>query len=761
MTMFNETTKEIDWAGEKLILKTGKLARQSSAVEVRMGDTTILCTSVSAKKAKEDASFFPLTIHYREMAYAAGKIPGGFMKKEGRASDREILVARLIDRPIRPLFHPAFFNETQVICTVLSYDPRYPSDILAMIGASAAIALSGAPYMSIAGAAKVGYIDGEYVLNPSSETLANSKLDLVVAGTDTSVMMVESEASELSEEEMLGAVEFGHKAMQPVIQMIEEFKKEAGKPSWDLPNLGIKSLVEEITKSCEKDIVNAYKITEKQDRYAALDEMLKSLEEKYLEEYGSLKLETAFEEVQSNILRSAVLSEKVRIDGRTPTDIRPIECQTTYLPRVHGSSLFTRGETQAIVSTTLGTGQDEQMFETLDGDGSDRFMLHYIFPPYSVGETSPFRAPGRREIGHGKLAWRAINPALPTKEEFPYTMRVVSEITESNGSSSMATVCGASMALMDASVPMKAPVAGIAMGLIKEGDDFVVLSDIIATEDHLGDMDFKVAGTEDGVTALQMDIKVTGINYDIMKIALAQAKDGRKHILGKMAEAISKPSEELSEYAPQIETITVHKDKIREIIGPGGKVIKDICEKSGAKVDITDEGLVSVSAVGKEKIDIAMSMIKTITYEPEVGDILDGKVVKILDSGAFVRIPGGKDGYLHISEISHRRIKAVADEISQDQEVQVKIIGFEKGKLKLSMKALIEKEEIADDSSEDSVDAQVVDTKEDDNIGNKKKDDQKPKKGRRSVKNNNASAGSPEDFREIGKPVVGERKFFN
>jgi polyribonucleotide nucleotidyltransferase len=688
--MFKETIKEIKWGAGTLTLKTGKIARQSDgAVIASMGDTVVLCTTVSAKKVKEDATFFPLTVHYREMAFAAGKIPGGFMKREGKASDREVLVSRLIDRPIRPLFHPAFFNETQVICTVLSHDPKYCSDVIAMIGASAALAISGVPYMHVIAAAKVGFIDGEYILNPSAEELSTSKLDLVVAGTDTSVMMVESEAKELSEEQMLGAVEFGHKSMQPVIALIEELKKEAGKPAWPLPDLGIDGLIKELISLYSSDIEDAFTITDKLMRYGKLDMLFTDAKEKFLEEYGQLKLDIAFEEVKSKVVRQKILHKKIRIDGRKPENIRPIECETGLLPRVHGSALFTRGETQGLVAATLGTGQDEQIVESLDGEGRDRFLLHYIFPPYSVGESSPFRAPGRREIGHGKLAWRAINPILPSKEEFPYTLRVVSEITESNGSSSMATVCGASMSLMDAGVPLKAPVAGIAMGLIKENKDYVVLSDIMGDEDHLGDMDFKVAGTQAGVTALQMDIKVTGINYEIMKIALSQAKDGRFHILHKMNEAISEHKSKLSDYAPQIVTIQVEKDKIREIIGPGGKVIKEICEISGAKIDISDDGIVKVSAVGQDKIDIALNRIKEITYDPQVGDVVSGTIVKILDSGAFVNIPGGKDGYLHISEISTDRVESVDSVLSVGQQMDVKIIDFDRGKIKVSIKALL------------------------------------------------------------------------
>ena len=688
--MFKEVIKEVNWGGAILTLKTGKVARQSDgAVLVCMGDSVVLCAAVSAKETKPDMTFFPLTVHYREMAFAAGKIPGGFFKREGRASEREILVSRLIDRPIRPLFHPAFFNETQVICTVLSHDPKHCSDILAMIGASCALALSGVPYMEIIAASKVGLIDGEFVLNPSYETLEDSALDLVVAGTKTSVMMVESEAKELSEKQLLDAVEFGHKAMQPVINMIEEMVKEAGKPKWQLPDLGIDNLINDIIKDNSVAIEEAYKITEKQLRYGRIDMIFDLLKEKYGEAFGSLKLGIAYEEVQSRIVRKSMLSKKIRIDGRKPETVRQIECETGILPRAHGSSLFTRGETQSLVSATLGTTQDEQMYEHLDAEGKDRFMLQYIFPPYSVGAATPFRAPGRREVGHGKLAWRSLNPVLPTREEFPYSLRVVSEITESNGSSSMATVCGSSMALMDAGVPLKAPVAGIAMGLIKENEEYMILSDIMADEDHLGDMDFKVAGTKVGITALQMDIKVTGINFEIMKTALSQAKDGRDHILSKMAHSITAHKDALSQHAPQIVRIQIDKEKIRELIGPGGKVIKEICEVSGAKIDISDDGVVQVSAVGQDKIDIAMARIKLITFELEVGEIVDGTIVKILESGAFVNIPGGKDGYLHISEISHERIGSIAEHLTVGDKIKVKIIGFEKGKIKVSIKATL------------------------------------------------------------------------
>ncbi|NDB81683.1 MAG: polyribonucleotide nucleotidyltransferase [Alphaproteobacteria bacterium] len=687
--MFKEIIKEINWGGQTLTLKTGKIARQADgAVVASMGDTVVLCTTVSSMEAKEDVAFFPLTVHYREMLSAAGKFPGGYKKREGQATEREILVSRLIDRPIRPLFDRAFFNDTQVICTVLSYDPKFCSEIIALIGASAALAISGAPFLDIVGAAKVGFINGEYTLNPSNEDLEKSKLDLVVAGTETSVMMVESEANQLSEDQMLGAIEFGHKQMQPVIAMIEELKKEVGKQPKNIIPRGIEDLKNTIIKDFSSDIISAYKIKEKLTRYEKLNTINKDVTQKFQEEFNGTKIFLALEEAKAEIVRSSMLSSKVRIDGRGLDEIRKIECETAILPRAHGSSLFTRGETQALVSTTLGTTQDEQIVEGLDKEIRERFLLHYIFPPYSVGEASPFRAPGRREIGHGKLAWRALNPVLPSREEFPYAMRIISEITESNGSSSMATVCGASMALMNAGVPIKAQVAGIAMGLVKEGENYIVLSDIMGDEDHLGDMDFKVAGTHAGITALQMDIKVTGINIEIMKVALAQAHAGRKHIISAMESAITS-HEKMSEYAPQIVTLTVPKDKIREIIGPGGRIIKEICEISGAKLDIDDDGLVKISAVGKDKIDIALGKIKAIIYEPQVGDILNGTVVKILESGAFISVAGGKDGYLHISEISHERVRSVSESLSEGMKVKVKIIDFDRGKIKVSMKALI------------------------------------------------------------------------
>lgn len=685
--MFNEVVKKIEWNGAILELSTGKIARQADgAVMVRMGNTAILCTTVSAKEIKEGANFFPLTVNYQERSYAAGKIPGGFLKREGRASEKEILVSRLIDRPIRPLFHPGFFNETHLLCTVHSYDPKYNPDVLALIGASAALAISGVPYLDIAAASRVAYINGQYILNPSNEELANSKLDLVVAGTKTSVMMVESEASLLSEHEMLEAVKFGHAGFQPVIKLIEEFKKEVGKPAWEVREAFPQILCEQILELSKGAINKAFALKVKQERYAALDEIHTEMVNKFTadEQYTKLQVDMAFEAAKSEILRNDTLKKRTRIDGRKLDEIRNIECEVSLFPGTHGSALFTRGETQGLVVATLGTGQDEQIIDGLETEYKETFLLSYLFPPYSVGEAASPRAPSRREVGHGKLAWRALKRALPTKAEFPYTIRVVSEITESNGSSSMATVCGGSMSLMDAGVPMIAPISGIAMGLIKEGDEFVVLSDIIADEDYLGDMDFKVAGSKDGITALQMDIKVAGITFEIMEQALKQAKDGRIHILEKMANAIS-TSSSISANAPVIESFMVNKDKIREIIGPGGKVIREICESTGAKIDITDDGLVSVSSVGRDKLELAVKRIKDIAFDPEIGGVFEGTVVKIIDAGAFVHF-SGRDGFVHISEIAHDRVSSVASVLSEGQKVKVKFIGFDRGKSKLTIK---------------------------------------------------------------------------
>ncbi|WP_341758835.1 polyribonucleotide nucleotidyltransferase [Candidatus Tisiphia endosymbiont of Ptychoptera albimana] len=691
--MFEEIVKTIELGGRTLELTTGKIARQADgAVMVKMGGTVLLCTAVSAKEPKEGIGFFPLTIHYKEMAFAAGKIPGGFFKREGKGSEKEVLVSRLIDRPIRPLFHPAFLNETQVICTVLSYDPECNSDILAIIGASAALALSAAPYQHIVAASRVGLIDGNFILNPSFNQLKTSKLDLVVAGTDTSVMMVESEADLLSEEQMLEAIEFGHKALQPVIELINDLVKIAGKPKLQPTSLFPASLKEQISSIVQEDIKRAFAIKLKQERLLAVKNIYDIIKRHFAEDIANNNLtnsqiEFALKEVESEVLRQDVLKKNTRIDGRKPADIRNIACEIAILPKTHGSSLFTRGETQSLVVTTLGTGQDEQIVDSLDGEYKERFMLNYIFPPYSVGEATPVRAPGRREIGHGKLAWRAINRMLPTKEQFPYTIRVVSEITSCNGSSSMATICGGSMALMDAGVPIKTPIAGIAMGLIKEGDKFVILSDIIGDEDNLGDMDFKVAGGTEGITALQMDIKISGVTFEIMKQALVQAKSGRIHILQEMDKAINKTNNHVSQYAPCIYSFKIDKDKIRDVIGPGGKVIREICDTTSAKIDISDDGNVTVSAIGKEKLDMAIAKIKLIAIEPEIGGIFNGTVVKILESGAFINYLGNRDGFIHISEISKERIESVSSVLKHGDVVKVKLIGFDnKGKAKLTIK---------------------------------------------------------------------------
>lgn len=741
--MFNEIVKTIDWNGNKLEISTGVMARQADgAVLVKMGGSVVLCTSVSAKEPKKDIDFLPLSVQYREMAYAAGKIPGGFFKREGKASERETLVSRLIDRPIRPLFHSSFCHETQVVCTVLSYDPEHNTDILAMIGASAALAISGVPYQAIIAASRVGFIDEQFVLNPSVEEIKKSKLDLVIAGTQTSIMMVESEASILSEEQMLEALRFGHIHLKPIITMIEELVELVGHAKLEVSDLVSKEFINEIHHQIENDIQNALSIIAKNDRLNALEQIHQKLLDKYCGQNENhitqLQLDSAFKSVKANILRSDIINKNIRIDGRAPDAIRQIDCKTSLLPKAHGSSLFTRGETQALVVTTLGSSQDEQIIDSLDGDYKEHFMLNYIFPAYSVGEVGALRAPGRREIGHGKLAWRALKHVMPNKSEFGYSIRVVSEITESNGSSSMATVCGASMALMDAGVPIKNPVAGIAMGLIKHNDKFVVLSDILGDEDALGDMDFKVAGTKDGITALQMDIKIQGVTLEIMEKALSQAKDGRMHILGKMAKEISVHKSEVNSNAPVMANFKINKDKIREVIGPGGKVIREICETTGAKIDISDDGSVTISAANKDKLEVAVQKVKAITFTPEVGAILDGNVVKILESGAFVNYALNKDGFLHISEISNERISTPRDVFSEGSVIQIKILGFDnKGKARLTMKNL----------NDDVVKTAAPDLQ---------KKPHKPKANHSqdtSLKNKDSSAKE--------QSVVSERKYFN
>jgi polyribonucleotide nucleotidyltransferase len=694
--MFDIKRKTIEWGGKTLVLETGRIARQADgAVLATMGETVVLATAVFAKKAKPGQDFFPLTVNYIEKTYAAGKIPGGFFKREGRPSEKETLVSRLIDRPIRPLFIKGFKNEVQVVCTVLQHDLENDPDIVAMVAASAALVISGAPFMGPIGGARVGYINEEYVLNPTLDEMKESKMDLVVAGTADAVMMVESEIQELSEEIVLGGVTFAHKAMQAVIDGIIELAEHAAKEPFDFQPDDTDALKAEVKKAVGKDLAEAYTIRAKGDRVAALSAAKSKATEKFAKSdtnpagIDPLKLGSVFKELEADIVRRSILDTGIRIDGRTVDKVRPILGEVGILPRTHGSALFTRGETQAIVVATLGTGDDEQFIDALEGTYKEAFLLHYNFPPFSVGETGRMGSPGRREIGHGKLAWRALRPMLPAKEDFPYTIRLVSEITESNGSSSMATVCGSSLAMMDAGVPLIRPVSGIAMGLILEKDGFAVLSDILGDEDHLGDMDFKVAGTSEGLTSLQMDIKIAGITEEIMKQALAQAKGGREHILEEMNKAMDAPREEVGDYAPKIETITIPTDKIREVIGTGGKVIREIVATTGAKVDINDEGTVKVSASDGAKIKAAIDWIKSITDEAEVGKIYDGKVVKVVDFGAFVNFFGAKDGLVHVSQISNERVAKPSDVLKEGQIVKVKLLGFDdRGKTKLSMKVV-------------------------------------------------------------------------
>jgi len=689
--MFKVAQREVKWGEKKLTLETGKIARQADgAVLATYGETVVLCTVVGQKKANPDIDFFPLTVNYQEKSFAAGKIPGGFFKREGKPSDKATLTSRLIDRPIRPLFPDGFFNEIQVVCTLLSYDSENDPDVVALVGASAALTLSGIPFFGPVGASRVGYKNGQYIINPTASELETSELDLIVAGTQTSVLMVESEAKELSEEIMLGAVMAGHKAFQPVIDAIISLAEEAAKEPWELTVSESEAEIKEKLKAEGEDrLREAFKILSKQERSARLQEIQSEICASLIESGFSKSLvKRLFKALESEVVRHDMVKTTKRIDGRSPTEIRPILSEVGILPRVHGSSLFTRGETQALVVATLGTGSDEQIIDAIEGEYKENFMLHYNFPPYSVGEVGRMGTPGRREIGHGKLAWRAIRPLMPTKEAFPYTVRVVSEITESNGSSSMATVCGTSLSLMDAGVPLPRPVAGIAMGLIKENDDFVVLSDIMGDEDHLGDMDFKVAGTENGITALQMDIKIDGITEEIMKVSLAQAKEGRKHILGEMAKALTTPRGTVNENAPRITTISVPKEKIREIIGTGGKVIREIVEKTGAKIDISDDGIVSVSSSNADQLQAAIDWINGIIAEVEIGKIYTGKVVRIVDFGAFVNILGSKDGLVHVSEIKNERVAKVTDVLNEGDIVKVKAIEIDKGKVRLSMKVV-------------------------------------------------------------------------
>ncbi|WP_300577854.1 polyribonucleotide nucleotidyltransferase [Phenylobacterium sp.] len=694
--MFDIKRKTIEWGGKTLTLETGRMARQADgAVLATYGETVVLATAVYAKSAKPGQDFFPLTVNYQEKTYAAGKIPGGFFKREGRPSEKETLVSRLIDRPIRPLFVKGFKNEVQVVCTVLAHDLENDPDIVAMVAASAALVISGAPFMGPIAAARVGFIEGEYVLNPTLEELKTSQMDLVVAGTADAVMMVESEIQELTEEQVLGGVSFAHKSIQPVIEAIIDLAEHSAKEPFDFAADDTDVLKGQMKTLVGADIAAAYKVTKKQDRQEALSQakqkamaaMAKS--EANPDGADSQKLGGVFKELEADVVRRGILDTGLRIDGRTVDKVRPIVSEVGILPRAHGSALFTRGETQALVVATLGTGDDEQFIDALEGTYKEKFLLHYNFPPFSVGEAGRMGSPGRREIGHGKLAWRAVRPVLPATEDFPYTIRLVSEILESNGSSSMATVCGASLAMMDAGVPLKKPVSGIAMGLILESDGFAVLSDILGDEDHLGDMDFKVAGTADGITSLQMDIKIAGITEEIMKKALEQAKEGRQHILNEMTKAMDAPRTELGEYAPKIETMKIAVDKIREVIGSGGKVIREIVAETGAKVDISDDGTIKIAASEQSKIDAARDWIKSIASEPELNAIYTGKVVKVVDFGAFVNFFGAKDGLVHVSQISNERVAKVSDVLTEGQEVKVKLLGFDdRGKTRLSMKVV-------------------------------------------------------------------------
>jgi polyribonucleotide nucleotidyltransferase len=693
--MFNKHTVEIEWAGRPLKLETGRIARQADgAVLATYGETSVLATVVAAKEERPGIDFFPLTVNYQEKTFAAGKIPGGYFKREGRPTEKETLTSRLIDRPIRPLFAPGFKNETQVIATVLSHDMENDPDIVAMVASSAALTLSGVPFLGPIGAARVGYIDGKYVLNPMIDEMSESSLDLVVAGTGSAVLMVESEAKELPEDVMLGAVTYGQKHFQPVLDAIVKLAERAAKEPWELKAKDeTAEIVVRVRELGETELREAYTIAgkhERRDRVAAIkDKVIAALVPADDDGTAAAKASSAFKEAEKDVVRSSILGTSKRIDGRDLKAVRPISCEVGILPRTHGSALFTRGETQALAVATLGTGEDEQYVDALQGTYKETFMLHYNFPPYSVGEVGRMSSPGRREIGHGKLAWRAIHPVLPDRESFPYTIRVVSEITESNGSSSMATVCASSHAMMDAGIPLKRSVAGIAMGLIKEGERFAVLSDILGDEDHLGDMDFKVAGTSEGVTSLQMDIKITGITEEIMKVALDQARDGRMHILAEMNKALNTARPELGEYAPRIETIHIPVDKIREVIGSGGSVIREIVAESGAKIDISDDGTVKIASANAESIRAAINRIKSIASEPEVGEIYKGKVVKVMEFGAFVNFFGAKDGLVHISQLTDGRPKAVTDVVKEGDQVWVKLLGFDdRGKVRLSMKVV-------------------------------------------------------------------------
>ncbi|MET0380275.1 MAG: polyribonucleotide nucleotidyltransferase [Methyloceanibacter sp.] len=695
--MFKKETVEIEWGKRPLRLETGRIARQAdAAVLATYGGTSVLATVVAMKEERPGIDFFPLTVNYQEKTFAAGKIPGGYFKREGRPTEKETLTSRLIDRPIRPLFAPGFKNETQIIATVLSHDMENDPDIVAMVATSAALTLSGVPFLGPIGAARVGYIGGQYVLNPMIDEMAESALDLVVAGTANAVLMVESEAKELSEEVMLGAVVYGQKHFQPVLDAIVKLAERAAKEPWELKPKDDGEMIARVRAIAESELGAAYAIAgkhERRDSVAAVkDKVVAALVPEDDDGTQAAKVASAFKEAEKDIVRSSILDSKKRIDGRDLVTVRPIVCEVGILPRTHGSALFTRGETQALAVATLGTGEDEQYVDALQGTYKETFMLHYNFPPYSVGEAGRMGSPGRREIGHGKLAWRAIHPVLPDRESFPYTIRIVSEITESNGSSSMATVCGSSLAMMDAGIPLKRSVAGIAMGLIKEGERFAVLSDILGDEDHLGDMDFKVAGTSEGVTSLQMDIKITGITEEIMKVALNQARDGRMHILAEMNKALDEARPELGEYAPRIETIRIPVDKIREVIGSGGSVIREIVAESGAKIDISDDGTVKIASANAESIRAAINRIKGIAAEPEVGEIYKGKVVKVMEFGAFVNFFGARDGLVHISQLAEGRPKTVNEVVKEGDEVWVKLLGRDdRGKVRLSMKVVDQK----------------------------------------------------------------------
>src|SRR5215208_2952438 len=693
--MFQVYRKELMWGGRRLVLETGKIARQADgAVLATYGETTVLCTAVAAKSAKAGQDFFPLTVNYQEKTFAAGKIPGGFFKREGRPSEKETLTSRLIDRPIRPLLVPGFRNETQVVCTVLSHDLENDPDIVALVGSSAALTISGIPFMGPIAGCRVGYIDGQYVVNPTLEQLPSSQLDLIVAGTGQGVLMVESEAKELSEEIMLGAVTFGHKSFQPVIDAIIELAETCAKEPWSVAEPSANKAVIEarLREAVGPQIDAAYRERSKQARSDRLDAAKGTAETLFDDEAERALALKLFKDIEKEIVRGSILRDGQRIDGRDTKTVRPIDCQVGLLPRAHGSVLFTRGETQALVVATLGTGQDEQIIDALEGEYRENFMMHYNMPPYAVGEVRRMGSPGRREIGHGKLAWRALRPLLPSKEKFPYTIRLVSEITESNGSSSMASVCGGSLSLMDAGVPMDRSVAGIAMGLIKEGERFAVLSDILGDEDHLGDMDFKVAGTEKGITALQMDIKIQGITKDIMAVALAQAKEGRMHILHLMQEVLPHARTEVSQHAPRMMTFKINPEKIRDVIGKGGAVIRALTEETGCTIDIKDDGTITIASTDPAKAEDAKKRIEQITAEVEIGKVYEGPITKLLDFGALVNLLPGKDGLLHISQIAHERVERVGDYLSEGQIVRVKVLETdEKGRVKLSMKALLDR----------------------------------------------------------------------